>query len=225
MRLSLRILVSCVIIVILIYWVSSMWSFAKGVQQDIQKNQISNDCTQLILNVKDLPESQNSILRIVLSESNLGSLVLDSINGKNLHAEVKNAFPSSTIKKEIWQEEGQFFTVYRIGAEENEPFQIMMNPLDSLEVQSVHIKDFLVEDQFGLKRGQTIDSIFLKRPQVRFHSDLHFRIYASVENSKVEYILTGALKALNDSLIIYPDYSVEDWQVEDMKIEALIWRK
>ncbi|MGB1284795.1 MAG: hypothetical protein ACPG44_10100, partial [Polaribacter sp.] len=73
--------------------------------------------------------------------------------------------------------------------------------------------------------GITIDSILTKRTDINFHSDLHYNIYASAKNSKIQYRLNGDFKSLNDSSFVAEDYKVEKWQIEGMKVEYLIWRK
>lgn len=82
-----------------------------------------------------------------------------------------------------------------------------------------------INGKYGLFVGISIDSALTNRPNLNFHSDLHYNIYASVINSKIQYRLNGEFKSLNDSSFVAEDYSVEQWQIEGMKIEYLIWKK
>jgi len=57
------------------------------------------------------------------------------------------------------------------------------------------------------------------------HSDLHYNIYSSAKDSKIQYNLMGKFKSLEYSSYVAEDYSVEKWQVKAMTIEYIIWKK
>jgi hypothetical protein len=106
-----------------------------------------------------------------------------------------------------------------------EIFFVAMDSYDTTLVQEVWTKNPKIKDEYGVSVGLSIDSGILKSPNLKFHSDLHYNIYGTVKGSKIEYRLIGDFKILSDTSFVADDLSVKKWQVENMTIEYLIWRK
>jgi len=226
MKKPLLIILTISILGFLAYWGIEMFQFAEGVKEDtelIEKLKEQNTTQELTINKKSI-ESKD-LKEVLLTESKLGNTNLDELNGKNIKQYLKSGFPAFKIKEEIGQQDGPDFKLYQAEYLNEEIFFVSMDSYDSLLVQDIWAKNPKIKDEYGLFVGVSIDSALTKRPDMNFHSDLHYNIYASIKNSKIQYRLNGEFKSLNDSSFVAEDYSVEKWQIEGMKIEYLIWKK
>jgi hypothetical protein len=208
------------------YWGIEMSQFAKGVKQDAQrmeKFKEQHPTEEVIIN-KESIESKD-LKDILLTETKLGNINLNELDGTNIKQNLKLGFPAFKIKEEIGQQDGPDFKLYQVDYMNEEVFFISMDSYDSMLVQDIWTKNPKIKDEYGSFVGITIDSVLTKRPGMNFHSDLHYNIYASAKNSKIQYRLNGDFKNLNDSLLVAEDFTVKKWQTEGMKVEYLIWRK
>jgi hypothetical protein len=163
---------------------------------------------------------------VVLTETHFGDLDLTQLNNENIGSKVKSAFPELRMTKKTGKQDGPDFDFYLMSNEEMENiFFISMDGYDSTTVQTLWTKNKEIEDQYGVQVHQTTAELLKKRPNLRFHSDLHYNIYASENGSRIEYGLSGDFKAINDSTFVSNDYSVDKWQVEKMYVELIQWRK
>uniref|UniRef100_UPI00260DC5A3 hypothetical protein n=1 Tax=uncultured Aquimarina sp. TaxID=575652 RepID=UPI00260DC5A3 len=144
---------------------------------------------------------------------------------KNIKRELELTFPKFKVQKEIGQQDGPNFNLYEVTYLNEQIFFVSMDSYDSNIVQDLSTKHVKIKDEYDVSIGLTVDSLIINRPNLSFRADLHYNIYASQKNSKIEYRLKGNLKTLNDSLITADDYSVKKWQIEGMTVEYLIWRK
>lgn len=208
------------------YWGIEMSQFAKGVKQDAQRMKKFRELhpTEEFVIIKESIESKD-LKEILLTETKLGNINLNELDGKNIKQNLKLRLPAFKIKEEIGQQDGPDFKLYKAEYLNEEIFFVSMDSYDSLLIQDIWTKNSKIIDEYGLFVGMSIDSVLTKRPSMNFHSDLHSNIYASAENSKIQYRLNGKFKSLNDSSFVAEDYSVEKWQIEGMKIEYLIWKK
>jgi hypothetical protein len=226
MKKPLLIILAISILGFLGYWGIEMSQFAEGVKQDTQrleKLKGQNTSGELIIN-KESIESK-ALKEILLTETKLGNTNLNELDGTNIKQNLELGFPAFEIKQEIGQQDGPDFKLYQVNYMNEEIFFVSMDSYDSMLVQDIWTKNPKIKDEYGSFVGITIDSILTKRIDINFHSDLHYNIYASAKNSKIEYRLSGDFKNLNDSSFVAEDYKVEKWQVEGMKVEYLIWRK
>ena len=162
---------------------------------------------------------------ILITESKIGNINLDDLNGNNIEKNLKLGFPAFQIKKEIGQQDGPDFILYQVDYMNEEIFFVSMDTYDTTIVQDVWTRNPKVKDEYDATVGLIIDSVLSKRPDLKFHSDLHYNIYATKGNSKIEYRLNGDFKNFNDTSFLANEYTVEKWQVEGMKIEYIIWKK
>ena len=163
--------------------------------------------------------------KILLTESKLGNLNLMDLKDENIEEKIKSAFPDFQLIKSIGQQDGPDFNLYKINHLKQDIFLIWMDSYDSNVVQEILTKNKIIKDEYGMFVGQSIDSVLIKRPELNFHSDLHYNIYATEKSSNIAYRLTGNFKSLNETEFVSADYSVEKWQIKGMTIEYLIWRK
>jgi len=165
------------------------------------------------------------LTEILLIESKLGDLNLNKLSENNMLTEIKSAFPDFQVTKTVGQQDGPDYNLYQVTHSEQEIFFISMDSYDTTLVQDLWTNNKTIKDGYGISVGQKIEFALTKRPNLKFHSDLHQNIYATEKNSKIEYRLTGNFKTLNDTTFFADDYSVEKWQTEGMEIEYLLWRK
>jgi hypothetical protein len=226
MKKALLIILTISILGFLGYWGVEMSQFAEGVKQDAQrmeKFKEQHPSGELKIN-KESIESKD-LKEILLTETKLGNTNLNGLDGTNIKQNLKSGFPAFKIKKEIGQQDGPDFKLYQVEYMNEEIFFISMDSYNSMLVQDIWTKNPKIKDEYGLFVGVSIDSALANRPDLNFHSDLHYNIYASAKNSKIQYRLNGEFKSLNDSSFVAEDYSVEKWQIEGMKIEYLIWKR
>jgi len=226
MKKTLLIILTISILGFLGYWGIEMFQFAEGVKEDaerIEKLKEQNPDKELIINKKSI-ESKD-LKEVLLTESKLGNTDLNELDGTNIKHNLELGFPAFEIKEEIGQQDGPDFKLYQVNYINEEIFFISMDSYDSMLVQDIWTKNPKIKDEYGLFVGVPIDSVLANRSNINFHSDLHYNIYASAKNSKIQYRLNGEFKSLNDSSFVAEDYSVEKWQIEGMKVEYLIWRK
>lgn len=107
----------------------------------------------------------------------------------------------------------------------HELFIISMDVYDNSLVEGLWTNNKLIEDEYKIRVGQTIENALEKRPTLKFYSDLHYNVYAFDDNSRIRYRLIGDFKSFSDTSLVARDYSVERWQIAGMKIESLIWKK
>jgi len=208
------------------YWGIEMDAFAEDVKQDAQrleKFKEQNGSKGLISNEESI-ESKD-LKEILLTETKLGYTNLNELDGNNIKKNLELGFPGFEIIKEVGQQDGPDFILYQVNYMNEEIFFISMDSYDTTLVQDIWTKNSKIKDEYGAKVGAYIDSVLIKRPELKFHADLHYNIYASKENSKILYRLAGDFKSLSDSSFVSEDYSVEKWQIEGMVVEYLIWRK
>jgi hypothetical protein len=207
------------------YYGNEMYLFAKGVKQDAHRLEKHNKQDSGVFEIqKDLIESKE-LKEILLTENKLGDIELDKLDGNNIQRTLELGFPGFEIKKEIGQQDGPDFNLYQVNYMNEEIFFAAMDSYDTILVQDIWTMNPKIKDEYGGKSGASIDSILVKRPQLKFYSDFHYNIYAGNEDSKIQYRLKGDFKSLNDSTFFAKDYKLENWQVEGMIIEYLIWRK
>jgi hypothetical protein len=185
--------------------------------------QTSSSDTKTHNDSSDIKEIE--LTEILLTETKIGNLELDKLNENNILTEIKSTFPDFQITKTLGQQVGPDFNLYQVIHNGQEIFFISMDSYDTTLVQDLWINNKIIKDEYGITVSQKIESALEKRPNLKFHSDLHQNIYATEKNSKIEYRLTGNFKTLNDTTFFADDYSVERWQTEGMEIEYLIWRK
>lgn len=170
--------------------------------------------------------NDTDLSKVTLTETRLGPLNLSGLNNENIRSKVKSAFPEYSLTKKTGRQDGPDFNLYMVNDSEGENiFYISMDGNDSTTVQTVSIKKKVIEDQYGIKVHQTVKEILHKRPNLTFHSDAHYNIYASERDSKIEYRLSGDFKPINDTNFVSENYSVEEWQVDKMYVEIIQWRK
>ena len=226
MKKPLLIILTISILGFLGYWGIEMFQFAEGVKEDaerIEKFKEQNPSEELIINKESIKSKE--LKEILLTETKLGNTNLNELDGTNIKQNLKLGFPAFNIKEEIGQQDGPDFKLYQVDYMNEEVFFIAMDSYDSMLVQDIWTKNPKIKDKYGAYVGITIDSILTKRPDINFHSDLHYNIYGSAINSKIQYRLNGDFKSLNDSSFVAEDFKVEKWQIEGMKVEYLIWRK
>lgn len=177
------------------------------------------------IHASNLGMNTEELTRIVLTETKLGALELNKLTENNILTKIKSAFPDFQITKTVGQQDGPDFNLYQVTQNKSEIFFISMDSYDTLVVQELWTNNQIIQDEYGIDVGQKIEYALEKRPALKFHSDLHQNIYATAQNSKIEYRLTGHFKTLNDTTFFADDYSVEKWQTEGMEIDYLIWRK
>ena len=198
------------------YWGIDIYQFSKGVQADIEKyGKYDNKAL-----VKG-PYKK----KVVLSEDRLGALVLSELTSMNIEKELTTLFPKSQVTKQVGQQDGPDFILYEVMQENNSVLYASMDPENSVELSSLTIVSPEIVDLYGLSVGSTSNEIKIHRPHTIVHADFHLNIYAGIENSKIKYRLIGDFKNLNDTMAISENYSVEDWQISEMKIEFIIWEK
>ena len=162
---------------------------------------------------------------IMLTETKLGNLALNKLSEINILNEIKAIYPEFSVVKSVEQQDGPDFNLYRITYSEDEIFFISMDSNDTIILNDLWTNNKIIKDEYRVTVGQKIENVLEKRPTLKFHSDLHRNIYATDNNSKIEYRLKGNFKSLNDTTFFAKDYSVEKWQTDGMEIEYLIWRK
>jgi len=203
-----------------------MYKFGKGVQEDTKRltefrNQYKIDS---VITLKPIYNTKN-VSRLLLTESKLGQLTLTDLNDSNIKQRISNVFPEFQTNKEIGQQDGPDFNLYEIVHLDELIFLISMDAYDTNLVQTVWTENSKIKDEYGTFVGQVIDSVLVNRTELSFHADTHYNIYATAGNSRIEYRLNGNFKNLNDTTFTSNDYSVEKWQVEEMVVEYIIWRK
>jgi|TARA_B110000967_G_C18700302_1_gene467472 hypothetical protein len=183
--------------------------------------------TQIYDNQTETKQTSEKVLatKILLTETKLGKLNLKDLKDENMGKKIKSAFPNFQIIKSIGQQDGPDFNLYEVNDLKQEIFFISMDSYDTNLVQELFTKNKIIKDEYGIFVGQAIDSVIIKRPNLNFHSDVHYNIYATEKGSNIEYRLKGNFKVLNESEFVPADYSVEKKQIEGMTVEYLIWRK
>lgn len=166
-----------------------------------------------------------NLTEILLTETRLGDLELENLKEKNILTEIHSNFPDFQITKKVGQQDGPDYSYYEVTHLGQELFFISMDSYDTSLVQDLWTNNKIIKDEYGITVGQKIENALKNRPTLKFHSDLHYNIYASDKNSKIEYRLTGYFKPLSDTAFVTKDYLVEKWQTTGMTIEYLIWRK
>lgn len=170
--------------------------------------------------------NQTDLSKVVLTETHFGNLDLTQLNNENIISDVKSTFSDYYLTKKTGKQDGPDFDFYLVSNDQGENiFFISMDCYDLTKVQTVWTKNQEIKDQYGVQVHEKMNDLLKKRPNLRFHSDLHYNIYASEKGSKIEYGLSGDFKALNDSAFTAEDYSVEKWQVKNMYVELIQWRK
>jgi len=199
------------------YRAIEMLQFAKGVQADTIKNENHYDKVRL-----DYLENKN---KRTITETQLGQIELNDLSGANMIEKLQSEFKQSKINKEIGQQDGPDFILYSVIYEDKENIYISMDSEDSTILKSITILTPEIKDNYGLGVGMPTQKIIETRKNISFYADLHMNIYANEDNSNIKYRLNGDLKNLNDSTYVSDNQSVEDWQVNEMKIEFIIWDK
>lgn len=166
-----------------------------------------------------------NLTEILLTEKRLGALELENLKEKNILTEIHSKFADFQVIKKVGQQDGPDYNYYEVTHLGQEIFIISMDAYDTSIVQDLWTNNKLIKDEYGITVGQKIDNALKNRPTLKFHSDLHYNIYATDKNSKIEYRLTGDFKPLSDTAFVTKDYLVEKWQTTGMTIEYLIWRK
>ena len=131
---------------------------------------------------------------ILLTETKLGDLELDMLKENNILTGIKSRFPDFQITKTVGQQDGPDLNLYQVFYYGQEIFFISMDSYDTTLVQDFWTNNKIIQDEYGITVGQKIESALEKRPNLKFHSDLHQNIYATEKNSKIEYRLTGDLR-------------------------------
>lgn len=208
------------------FWVVEMYHFTEGVKQDIQQRKEFNDqnAFEHLIVIQDSIEFKVP-KEVLLTEAKLGNTALDELHGMNIKTSLKIGFPAFEIKETIGQQDGPEFKLYQLNYMNEEIFFISMDCYDSMLVQDIWIRSSMIKDEYGSFVGISIDSILAKRTDLKFNLDLHHNVYASSRNSKIQYRLIGEFKVINDSFSGTEDLNLENWQIEGMKVEYIIWRK
>ncbi len=187
----------------------------------------------LLLSSCTTPQTQetdkNEVLKettsITLTETHLNNIKLNDLNETNVSLKLRNTFPNLTVTKEIGHQDGPDFNVYLVSDSDKDIFFVKMNSDDSTIVDEIYFETTNIKDQYNIEIGHTAQDILKRRPTIQFYSDLHYNVHGSVPNSKILYRFFGDFKSLNDSTFTHDDFSMESWQVENMTLEYIIWRK
>lgn len=226
MKKTLFIILTLSIIGFIGFWGVEMYRFGEGVKQVTQRLKKAKERkTDRQLIIKKESIDSIDLKEILLTETKLGKTNLDDLEGSNIKQILFKEFPAFQIKEEIGQQDGPNFKLYQVNYMNEEIFSINMDSYDSMLVQDIWTKNPKIKDEYGSCVGMIIDSILTRQPDLNFHSDLHYNIHASAKNSKIQYRLYGDFKSLNDSSFVAEDFRVENWQIEGMKVDFLIWRK
>lgn len=213
------------LLIFVCFWGHEIYQFGNGVIQDAKdgKNKTDTIVNSHIANLN----YQEGITgdNLILTETNLGSIDLNSLNGSNIDSIIKSNYKSFQIKKEIGQQDGPNFKLYNVRIQNEDFFFISMDTFDSLLVQDIWTNNPKIKDKYGVHVSSSIQDVIQQRENLQFHSDLHYNIYASTNGSKISYRLSGNFKSLNDSLLINKDYSVNKNQITEMEVEYIIWKK
>lgn len=170
--------------------------------------------------------NKTDLIKVVLTETHFGNLDLSHLNNEYIRSKVKSAFPDYSLTKKTGKKDGPDFDFYLISNENSKNiFFISIDGYESTTVKTVWTKIQEIKDKYEVQVHQTTEELLKKRPNLRFHSDFHYNIYASEKGSKIENGLLGDFKAINDTTFVSDDYSVEKWQVEKMYVELIQWRK
>ncbi len=202
MKKPLSIIASVILLGLIGYWGTAMLPFAKGVKDDVHKNNIH-----------------------LLSESRLENIALTNLNGNNISTELQSEFPNSNIEKELGQQDGPDFVLYSLSTDNKEILYTSMLPEDSTVLNSITFLSPNIKDIYGQTVGTAAQQIIESRSNINFYADVHQNIYAKAENSNIEYRLRGNLKELNDGTYFSEDHTIEKSQVYDMFVEHIIWHK
>jgi len=227
MKKPLLFIIGIISFVFITYWIATIFQFTKGVKEDAKKHKEfieKHNSGVLILNDTTLIESKN-LKNVLLSESKLGYLELDQLTGNNIIENIELKFPGFKINKKIGRQDGPSFILYQGIYMDELIFFISMDSENPDLIKDISTENDKIIDEYGVFVGMKSDSIQKLRPNLNFHSDLHQNIYASINDSKIEYRLKGKIKNLNDSLAVSKNLELEKWQVEEMEVEYIVWKK
>lgn len=160
---------------------------------------------------------------LVLSENSLGAINLASLRNPGLKEALQSA-SSLDVREESGRRDGPDYTLYEVSDAGSTLMRVVMDWEDASQVERIWVVSRDVVDQYGVRIGMAVEEVAAKRAGLQFHADLQYQIYASVEGSRISYLLEGALTMLNEDELVAPDYSVEPWQVEGMTVSQLIWQ-
>lgn len=169
--------------------------------------------------------SVNQQPNFTLTNTHLGNLELTKLNVDELENQISEAFPNFQTERGIGQQDGPDYIYYSVLDRTEELFIIRLDGQDSTRIDEIWITSSRIKNQQGISVGNSLEELKSTIQKLQLNADLHFNIYASQPYSSISYRLkAGSIKMLNDSTMMSPDYTVQEWQIDNPDIEFIIWR-
>jgi len=191
-----------------------------------KNNSITTDTSREVVPVSPTPklevESGELVNTIVLSERNINAIQLP-FPLKDMTKDLEALFQDCSITKEIGEQDGPNFPLYSIKCANRDLGFFAMHSTDTLTLNSIHIKDSIIQDQYGLSVGDDFLKIKANRGEGTISFDpYHFHMYYYYNDSKISYELTGDLRSFDVDDVA--EVVIEEADISDWKIEYIIWR-
>ncbi len=144
--------------------------------------------------------SKEADLEYILKEDFLASIAIP-IHGSKLTPFLAKVFPNHTIEPEWLTAEGGTFLSYEIKKEGKTSASLTMSMDDSTKLYEIVVYDSLWVDQYGVRVGDKMDDVWLKRMKLDIKMGHHFHVYAQAPGSNIFYEITGMYDGPDDAMM------------------------
>ncbi len=130
---------------------------------------------------------------------------------------LKTAFPDSTIKMKISEDDGYDYHYAEI---KNSKYliNVLMNHMDACLVNEFNVTKSPFPDKFGVKIGMTYEEVKKLRPEIIHKTNYHFHTILSAPNSNLKYEISGTFDGPDKQDFIYDE--VKKWKVTQFLIRS-----
>jgi hypothetical protein len=167
--------------------------------------------------------SELSFQDIILFENKINEVPLP-FPKKEMTFDLKSLFGAYKVQKKIGQQDGPNFPLYSVKNNGKDIAFFGMNDMDTLVLDNIYVQATDIKDQYGLKVGDKLALILKNRGKGKIAFDpYHQHLYYYYDNSKISYELTGDFEK-SIGMENLENLVIEEADIEDWKIEYLIWR-
>ncbi len=152
---------------------------------------------------------------LILTEKTFGKFNLKK--GMTLEeSEIKKAFSDFEVSKNIGQQDGPNYYIYKIG---NEAILATTDTKNNVLSKFWLEEKSKISDEYGIKLGMTYNDIHKKRPNMDISTE-HYHIYLHKTGSNIAYEMSLGNYNGPDK----EEYSLEDIKNNNSKVVRIIWK-
>ena len=169
-------------------------------------------------------EDQQST-EIMLKEDFISSIAIP-IHGSNLTPFLEKCFTGYNVAPEWLTAEGGDFLSYEIKYGEKTSGSIAMSMDDSTKLYEILVYDSTWVDQYGVRVGNKMEDVWLKRMNLNVKMGYHFHVYAQAPGSNIFYEIAGEYDGPDDVMMERINNAKSDQSfLNNWKVVHMIWSK